>query len=173
MFSGGEYEEVARWLRNFVASHAKRENLRAEPVGDTEGPRAGGGGGPRGPRGRGRASGCACGWGPGSLPRRPRLRSSSVSRRWRRTGGASRGAPASRGACAHLRASCPRPGRARSAPLDPVRAGPGVRWWAPGDWNAFCGLALDSLSLFVILSGLLIGVFGFPSDLVLRVMVPG
>jgi AGZA family xanthine/uracil permease-like MFS transporter len=54
-----------------------------------------------------------------------------------------------------------------------VRAGPGVRWWAPGDWNAFCGLALDNLSLFVILSGLLIGVFGFPSDLVLRVMVPG
>ncbi|HWP76761.1 MAG TPA: MFS transporter [Methylomirabilota bacterium] len=54
-----------------------------------------------------------------------------------------------------------------------MRAGPGVRWWAPGDWNAFCGLALDNLSLFVILSGLLIGVFGFPSDLVLRVMVPG
>ncbi len=54
-----------------------------------------------------------------------------------------------------------------------MRAGPGVRWWAPGDWNAFFGLALDNLSLFVILSGLLIGVFGFPSDLVLRVMVPG
>jgi AGZA family xanthine/uracil permease-like MFS transporter len=54
-----------------------------------------------------------------------------------------------------------------------VRAAPAVRWWAPGDWNAFFGLALDNLSLFVILSGLLIGVFGFPSDLVLRVMVPG
>jgi AGZA family xanthine/uracil permease-like MFS transporter len=54
-----------------------------------------------------------------------------------------------------------------------VRAGRGVRWWAPGDWNAFFGLALDNLSLFVIFSGLLIGVFGFPSDLVLRVMVPG
>jgi adenine/guanine/hypoxanthine permease len=54
-----------------------------------------------------------------------------------------------------------------------VRAGPGLRWWAPGDWNAFFGLALDNLSLFVIFSGLLIGVFGFPSDLVLRVMVPG
>ena len=54
-----------------------------------------------------------------------------------------------------------------------MSAGPGVRWWAPGDWNAFFGLALDNLSLFVILSGLLIGVFGFPSDLVLRVMVPG
>jgi AGZA family xanthine/uracil permease-like MFS transporter len=54
-----------------------------------------------------------------------------------------------------------------------VRTGPAARWWAPGDWNAFFGLALDNLSLFVILSGLLIGVFGFPSDLVLRVMIPG
>ena len=41
MFSGGDYDEVARWLRNFVAAHAKRENLRAEPVVDTEGPREG------------------------------------------------------------------------------------------------------------------------------------
>lgn len=54
-----------------------------------------------------------------------------------------------------------------------MRTAPAVRWWAPGDWNAFFGLALDNLSLFVILSGLLIGVFGFPSDLVLHVMVPG
>jgi AGZA family xanthine/uracil permease-like MFS transporter len=54
-----------------------------------------------------------------------------------------------------------------------VRTAPAVRWWTPGDWSAFFGLALDNLSLFVILSGLLIGVFGFPSDLVLRVMVPG
>src|SRR4029453_10360331 len=41
MFSGGDYEEVARWLRNFVAAHAKRENLRVEAVVDTEGPREG------------------------------------------------------------------------------------------------------------------------------------
>ena len=54
-----------------------------------------------------------------------------------------------------------------------MRTAPAVRWWAPGDWNAFFGLALDNLSLFVILSSLLIGVFGFPADLVLRVMVPG
>jgi AGZA family xanthine/uracil permease-like MFS transporter len=54
-----------------------------------------------------------------------------------------------------------------------VRTAPAVRWWAPGDWNAFFGLALDNLGLFVIFSGLLIGVFGFPADLVLRVMVPG
>ena len=54
-----------------------------------------------------------------------------------------------------------------------MRTAPAVRWWAPGDWNAFFGLALDNLGLFVIFSGLLIGVFGFPSDLVLGVMVPG
>jgi len=47
------------------------------------------------------------------------------------------------------------------------------RWYAAGDWNAFFGLALDNLTQLVILSGLLIGVFGFPSDLVLRKMVPG
>ena len=30
MFSGGTYDEVARWLRNFLTSHAKRENVHAE-----------------------------------------------------------------------------------------------------------------------------------------------
>jgi len=41
MFSGGDYEEVARWLRNFVTSHAKREDLRAEAVLEDDGPRYG------------------------------------------------------------------------------------------------------------------------------------
>jgi len=41
MFSGGDYEEVARWLRNFVLAHAKRENLRVEALVETEGPREG------------------------------------------------------------------------------------------------------------------------------------
>jgi len=54
-----------------------------------------------------------------------------------------------------------------------VTARRGHRWYAPGDWNAFCGLALDNLTQLVILSSLLIGVFGFPADLVLGVMVPG
>ena len=30
MFSGGSYEEVTRWLHNFLLSHAKRENPRVE-----------------------------------------------------------------------------------------------------------------------------------------------
>jgi hypothetical protein len=41
MFSGGDYDEVARWLRNFVLAHAKRENLRVEAVVETDGPREG------------------------------------------------------------------------------------------------------------------------------------
>jgi hypothetical protein len=41
MFSGGDYEEVQRWLGNFVASHAKRENPRIEGVIESEGPREG------------------------------------------------------------------------------------------------------------------------------------
>jgi len=104
VFSGGEYDEVARWLRNFVASHAKRENLRAEPVVEAEGAR------------EGQSYGVRVRLGGGLSPRRPHRRSSWASRRWRRTGGASRGARASRPACARSRASCPRPGRARCAP---------------------------------------------------------
>jgi len=34
MFSGGSYEEVSRWLKNFLTSHAKREHPRAEVVFD-------------------------------------------------------------------------------------------------------------------------------------------
>jgi hypothetical protein len=30
MFSGGTYDEVGRWLWNFLTSHAKREDPRAE-----------------------------------------------------------------------------------------------------------------------------------------------
>ncbi len=41
MFSGGDYDEVARWLGNFAVSHAKRENAKAEAVLETEGSREG------------------------------------------------------------------------------------------------------------------------------------
>lgn len=43
----------------------------------------------------------------------------------------------------------------------------------PGDLNAFFGLMLDNMTQLVILSGILIGVFGFPQDLVLYRIVPG
>ena len=47
------------------------------------------------------------------------------------------------------------------------------RWYAPGDVNAFFGLAVDNLTNLVVLAGLLVGVFGFPSDLVLYRIIPG
>jgi hypothetical protein len=36
MFSGGSYDEVERWLGNFLASHAKREHPRVEVVLDED-----------------------------------------------------------------------------------------------------------------------------------------
>ncbi|MBI3634836.1 MAG: hypothetical protein HY216_01290 [Candidatus Rokubacteria bacterium] len=36
MFSGGDYDDVARWLRNFLASHAKRADPRVEVVLDAD-----------------------------------------------------------------------------------------------------------------------------------------
>ncbi len=47
------------------------------------------------------------------------------------------------------------------------------RWFAAGDVNGFLGLALDNVTNLVIISSVLIGVFGFPADLVLHRMVPG
>lgn len=41
MFSGGDYGEVARWLWNFLTSHAKREDPRIEVTVDSEGDREG------------------------------------------------------------------------------------------------------------------------------------
>lgn len=32
MFAGGSYDEVARWLQNFLTSHAKREDPRLEAI---------------------------------------------------------------------------------------------------------------------------------------------
>jgi|SRR5215475_1885834 len=40
-FSGGSYEEVARWLKNFLTSHAKREHPRFEVGLEAEGEREG------------------------------------------------------------------------------------------------------------------------------------
>ena len=46
-------------------------------------------------------------------------------------------------------------------------------WLAAGDVNGFLGLTLDNTTNLVILASLLIGVFGFPADLVLGRMLPG
>ena len=62
--------------------------------------------------------------------------------------------------------------RAAVAAGSPVPVTDG-RWYAPGDVNAFFGLAVDNLTNLVVLAGLLVGVFGFPTDLVLYRIVPG
>jgi len=41
VFSGGSYDDVARWLLNFVISHAKREHPRIEVVLDARRAREG------------------------------------------------------------------------------------------------------------------------------------
>lgn len=47
------------------------------------------------------------------------------------------------------------------------------RWAAYGDINGFFALSVDNLALLVSMSGILIGVFGMPPDVVLGRMVPG
>ena len=47
------------------------------------------------------------------------------------------------------------------------------RWAHWGDLNAFFGLMLDNVTNLVILSGLLVGVFGYPPEKVYTLMVPG
>jgi len=46
-------------------------------------------------------------------------------------------------------------------------------FFQPGDLNAFFGLILDNMTQLVILSSILIGIFGFPRELVLYKIVPG
>ncbi|MBN2317501.1 MAG: hypothetical protein JXR49_00395 [Acidobacteria bacterium] len=47
------------------------------------------------------------------------------------------------------------------------------RWAQWGDLNAFFGLMLDNVTNLVILTGILVGVFGYPADRVFSLMIPG
>jgi AGZA family xanthine/uracil permease-like MFS transporter len=47
------------------------------------------------------------------------------------------------------------------------------RWAQWGDLNAFFGLMLDNVTNLVILTGILVGVFGYPSEKVYILMIPG
>jgi AGZA family xanthine/uracil permease-like MFS transporter len=47
------------------------------------------------------------------------------------------------------------------------------KWATPGDVNAFFGLMLDNVGGMILMSGLLVGVFGFPANFVLTQMIPG
>ncbi len=52
-------------------------------------------------------------------------------------------------------------------------AAPRYRWVAPGDLNGFFALSIDNLALLAGMSGILVGLFKMPGDLVLGQMVPG
>ena len=47
------------------------------------------------------------------------------------------------------------------------------RWLTPGDLNGFLGLVVDNLSIMAFLATALIGIFGFPADIVFLRMFPG
>jgi adenine/guanine/hypoxanthine permease len=47
------------------------------------------------------------------------------------------------------------------------------RWAQWGDLNAFFGLMLDNVTNLVVLTGILVGVFGYPPRDVYRLMIPG
>ncbi|MBB6245058.1 hypothetical protein [Rhodanobacter sp. A1T4] len=47
------------------------------------------------------------------------------------------------------------------------------RWLSPGDLNGFLGLVVDNLSIMAFLATALIGIFGFPADIVFLRMFPG
>ena len=57
-------------------------------------------------------------------------------------------------------------------PMTVAAAKPDVRWWAPGDLNAFFGLITDNMTQLVLCVGLLAG-FGMPAEFVLTRMLPG
>lgn len=46
-------------------------------------------------------------------------------------------------------------------------------WFSSGDLNAFFGLMLDNLSVLVMLTGILVGLFGFPAEFIFTRMLPG
>ncbi|MGE3913683.1 MAG: regulator, partial [Chloroflexota bacterium] len=47
-----------------------------------------------------------------------------------------------------------------------------VRWWVPGDWNAFFGLFTNVALNVIVLSGLVLGVINMPNDVVFGRILP-
>lgn len=52
-------------------------------------------------------------------------------------------------------------------------ASPARRWIVPGDINGFFGLVVDNLSILGFIAVALIGIFGFPAEVVFERMFPG
>src|SRR5262249_25736420 len=146
MFSGGSYDEVARWLHNFLLSHAKRENPRTEVELASGEEREG-----------------------KSYAARLRL-GEKVSRQLEFD---YKEVAENRGSLAWGRAMADRTRTDRLLIPAGTAILPPPRWVKSGDLNGFLGLALDNITQLVILAGVLVGVFQFPADLVLYRMVPG
>ena len=47
------------------------------------------------------------------------------------------------------------------------------RWFVAGDLNGFFGLVVDNLSILGFIAMALIGIFGFPAEVVYQRMFPG
>lgn len=50
---------------------------------------------------------------------------------------------------------------------------PGPRWFVAGDLNGFFGLVVDNLSILGFIAMALVGIYGFPADVVFTRMFPG
>ncbi len=57
--------------------------------------------------------------------------------------------------------------------MNPIASPFRYRWFARGDLNGFFALSMDNLALLAGMSGILVGVFHLPADIVFRQMVPG
>jgi len=57
--------------------------------------------------------------------------------------------------------------------MTPPEVRPRYEWARPGDVNAFFGLILDNVGDMILMTGLLVGAFGFPREFVLTRMIPG
>ncbi len=60
-----------------------------------------------------------------------------------------------------------------SATLEPTLSKPRYAWARRGDVNAFFGLMLDNVGDMILMTSLLVGVYGFPRAFVLTRMIPG
>src|SRR6266540_1878477 len=47
-----------------------------------------------------------------------------------------------------------------------------IRWWVPGDWNAFFGLFTNVALNVIVLTGLVLGVVKLPGDIVYGRILP-
>src|SRR5512133_2270848 len=60
----------------------------------------------------------------------------------------------------------------RPATLEGMAPREPIRWWVPGDWNAFFGLFTNVLLNVIVLTGLALGVVHLPDNVVFGRILP-